>query len=77
MFCAGIDPRCEFEIVVDFGPPVERILGCARESQADLIAFGVRPGGEAGTHFRNTVAYRVVLNAECPVLTCRANGGKA
>jgi nucleotide-binding universal stress UspA family protein len=71
MFCKEIDPRCEFEIVADFGDPAERILACAHEYQADLIAFGVRPANQASTHFRNTVAYRVILNAECPVLTCR------
>lgn len=70
-FCPEIDPRCKSEIVVDFGDPAERILACAHQYEADLIAFGVRPGGEASTHFRNTVAYRVILNAECPVLTCR------
>ena len=71
MFCADVDPRCDVEVVVDFGEPAERILACAREFRAGLIAFGVKPAGEASTHFRNTVAYRVVLNAECPVLTCR------
>jgi nucleotide-binding universal stress UspA family protein len=71
MFCSEIDPRCDFQIVVDFGEPAERILACAREFQAGLIALGVKAAGEASTHIRNTVAYRVVLNAECPVLTCR------
>lgn len=71
-FCADIDPRCESDIVVDFGEPAERILACAQKYKADLIAFGVRTAGETSTHFRNTVAYRVILNAECPVLTCRA-----
>lgn len=71
MFCSDIDPRCDFQVVVDFGDPAERILACAREFQAGLIALGVKPAGEASTHVRNTVAYRVVLNAECPVLTCR------
>lgn len=71
MFCTEIDPRCDFEIVVDFGDAAEQILACAHEYQADLIAFGVRAANEASTHFRNTTAYRVILNAECPVLTCR------
>lgn len=71
MFCSEIDPRCDFQFVVDFGEPAERILACAREFHAGLIAFGVKPAGEASTHLRNTVAYRVILDAECPVLTCR------
>ncbi|HSM86874.1 MAG TPA: universal stress protein [Candidatus Limnocylindrales bacterium] len=72
MFCPEIDPRCSFEVVVDFGDPAERILSCAREFQADVIALGVRPAGEGVTHFRNTVAYKVVLESECPVLTRRS-----
>lgn len=71
MFVPEIDPRCEYEIIVDFGDPAERILCCASECHADLIAFGVRQAGEASTHFRNTVAYKVILEAECPVLTSR------
>jgi nucleotide-binding universal stress UspA family protein len=72
MFGGEIDPRCNFEIVVDFGHPAERILSCARDYRADIIAFGVRHGSEATTHFRNTVAYRVVLESECPVLSLRS-----
>lgn len=73
IFAPEVDPRCPLEIVVDFGDPAERILAAAREHQADLIAFGVRQAGEATTHFRNTVAYKVVLEAECPVLTSRSS----
>ncbi len=72
MFCGEIDPRCAFEIVVDFGDPAARILSCARDYRADIIAFGVRPASETATHFRNTVAYKVVLESECPVLTLRS-----
>ncbi len=36
--------------------------------------MGVRQAGEITTHFRNTVAYRVVLQARCPVLTARPVG---
>jgi nucleotide-binding universal stress UspA family protein len=73
LFCGEIDPRCQVELMVDFGDSPERILHMAQECNADLLAFGVHRGGEASTHFRNTVAYQVVLQAECPVLTCRAN----
>lgn len=71
-FCGEIDPRCQVELVVDFGDAAERILHAVHECNADLVAFGVRRAGEASTHFRNTVAYKVVLQAECPVLTCRS-----
>ena len=73
IFCGDVDPRCAFEVVVDFGEPAERILSCAKEHQADLIAFGVRQAGDATTHFRHTVAYKVALESECPVLTQRSS----
>lgn len=72
MFTSEVDPRSQFETVVDFGDPTQRILESAHEYRAGLIAFGVQPASTASTHFRNTVAYRVVLNADCPVLTCRS-----
>jgi nucleotide-binding universal stress UspA family protein len=69
MFCAQIDPRCEGKLIVEAGDPVERILAHARADNVDLIGFGTRKAGEISTHFRNTVPYRVLLEAECPVLT--------
>jgi nucleotide-binding universal stress UspA family protein len=72
IFSSHIDPRCSAEFVIDFGDAVERILAHAQSGNADLIGMGVRHAGEIMTHFRNTVAYRVVLEAHCPVLTVRA-----
>jgi nucleotide-binding universal stress UspA family protein len=72
MFSSEIDPRSDYEIVIDFGDATDRILDCAREYRAGLIAFGVRRAEEIITHLRETVAYRLVLNAGCPVLTCRS-----
>ncbi len=69
MFCPKIDPRCKVKLVVEAGDPVERILAHSRADKADLIGFGVRKAGQISTHFRNSVPYKVVLEAECPVLT--------
>ncbi|HET8890551.1 MAG TPA: universal stress protein [Candidatus Angelobacter sp.] len=69
MFCPKIDPRCKVKLVVEAGDPVERILAHSRADKADLIGFGVRKTGQISTHFRNSVPYKVVLGAECPVLT--------
>ncbi len=69
MFCSQIHPRCEARMIVEAGDPVERILAHASAGKADLIGFGIRKPGEISTRFRNTVPYRVVLQAECPVLT--------
>jgi nucleotide-binding universal stress UspA family protein len=74
IFSSHIDPRCPAEFVVDFGDTAERILAHAQHGNADLIGMGVRVAGEVTTHFRNTVAYRVVLEAHCPVLTSRQAG---
>lgn len=64
---------CKAEFAIDFGDPVERILNLAETGNVDLIAMGVRNAPEFVTHFRNTITYRVVLEAKCPVLTYRAS----
>ena len=74
IFSPHIDPRCSAEFIIDFGDTVERILAHAESGRADLIGLGVRKAGEVTTHLRNTVAYRVVLQAHCPVLTARYSG---
>ena len=74
IFSSHIDARCPAEFIVDFGDTAERILAHAQTGNADLIGMGVRQAGEITTHFRNTVAYRVVLQAHCPVLTARQAG---
>jgi len=71
LFAPRLDPRYPAEFVIDFGDPVERILAHAKTGEAGLIGLGVRKAGEITTHLRNTVTYRVVLQAHCPVLTTR------
>ena len=75
MFCPEIDPRCEVKLIVEAGDPVEQILAHMHADKVDLIGFGVRKAGEISTHFRNTVPYKVVLTAECPVLTSHFGNG--
>jgi len=74
IFSPHIDPGCSAEFIIDFGDTAERILAHAESGRADLIGLGVRMAGEVTTHLRNTVAYRVVLQAHCPVLTARYSG---
>lgn len=71
-FYPHIDPRTPVEFVIEFGDAAERILAQAESGKADLIGLSVRKAAEITTHFRNTVAYRVLLGARCPVLTSRA-----
>jgi len=73
IFYSQIDPRSPAEFVIDFGATAERILAHAKDTNADLIGMGVRRAPEITTHFRNTVAYRVVLEAHCPVLTSHSD----
>jgi nucleotide-binding universal stress UspA family protein len=74
IFAPHLDPHCPAEYIIDFGDAAERILAHAETGRADLIGLDVRKAGEITTHFRNTVAYRVVLQAQCPVLTSRHSG---
>jgi nucleotide-binding universal stress UspA family protein len=67
-----LEKGCKAEFVIDFGDPAKRILDLAEIKGVDLIAMGVRNAPEFVTHFRNTITYRVVLGATCPVLTYRA-----
>jgi nucleotide-binding universal stress UspA family protein len=65
---------CRPEPVVQYGQAAERILEEANGRRADLIVLGVRGAAghlRAATHFRRSVAYQVVANARCPVLTVR------
>ena len=70
------DRWCRPEPLVQYGQPAERILGEAVGRGVDLIVLGAR-GTEgrvrAAIHLQHSVAYRVVANAPCPVLTVRAN----
>ena len=79
IFAPQISSHCRAEFVVDFGEAAERILAHAQRRNVELIGMEVRKAAEITTHFRNTVAYRVVLGADCPVLTFRAGNaiGKA
>jgi nucleotide-binding universal stress UspA family protein len=67
-----ISPRCGADFVIDCGDPAETILAHARLIDADLIGLGVRGSTDIARHFRETVAYRILAEAECPVLTRHA-----
>lgn len=66
--------RYQPEFLAEFGAPGEVILQIAGEYEADLIVLGVRPAknqGRPSTHFGNSTAHKVVVGANCPVLTVR------
>ena len=65
---------CKPEALVEYGSPAERILKVADQRHAHLIVLGVKkPEGSLGlaTHFARATAYKVVSEANCPVLTVR------
>lgn len=64
--------RCNPEILVKSGNPVDCILAAANERGSELIVMGARSAeikrGRAG---RSGVSYGVITRATCPVLTVR------
>jgi len=67
-----ISPRSTAEYNVASGPVAETILVHAQRSHTDLIGLGVRHARDVAKRFRETLAYRVLAESECPVLTTRA-----
>jgi nucleotide-binding universal stress UspA family protein len=63
------------EFVAEYGPPGEVILRTAAENAADLIVLGARPATAhlmAATHLSGSTVHKVVVGANCPVLTIRS-----
>lgn len=67
--CVG---NCEPEFQVRFGDPGEQILSVAREQGSDLIILGLRAGVHADGQLPSAIAYKLVCQAACPVLTTRS-----
>ena len=61
------------EFMVKFGTPGEQILLASHALKADLIILGLhRPAPiDAASHMPWDLAYKVVVDAHCPVLTIR------
>jgi nucleotide-binding universal stress UspA family protein len=63
------------EALAQFGVPAESILQTAAERETDLIILGARPANghlKAATHLGAGVAHRIIVGANCPVLTVRS-----
>ena len=67
----GSELWCDPEVVVAFGPPVERILEFATHQKPDLMVLGIQGNGALLGHLPTTKAYKIVCQAPCPVLTVR------
>lgn len=62
------------EFLVEYGIPAEVILRTASENDTDLIVLGARPATghlTAATHLGGSTVHKVVVGANCPVLTVR------
>lgn len=59
--------------VIRDAQPSRAIVGYARAQQVDLVVIGTHGRNRLADFFLGSVAQRVVRNAECPVLTVRAN----
>jgi nucleotide-binding universal stress UspA family protein len=63
------------ELLAQFGIPAESILQTAAERQTDLIILGARPANgrsDPATHLSGAIAHRIIVGANCPVLTVKA-----
>jgi nucleotide-binding universal stress UspA family protein len=70
----GTELQCRPEPLVRCDQPAVAILESAEQCGADLIVLGIRgaqgvPG--ASTHLDRSIAHKIVVFAECPVLTVR------
>src|SRR5207245_1493738 len=68
------DTWCEPNFLVEHGPAAEKILETAIAMGTDLMVLGVR-GAASGigtmTHLLRPTAHKILVQAECPVLTVR------
>jgi nucleotide-binding universal stress UspA family protein len=68
--------KCEVEHLVEFHFVPDGILSTAAERDVDLIVMGVKQSGtdasRLAAHMPWAIAYEVVCQATCPVLTIRA-----
>jgi nucleotide-binding universal stress UspA family protein len=64
----GIDVTVRHETVPDVA---EAVLDAAREHRADLVVVGVRKRSPVGKTLLGSVAQRIILDAECPVLAVK------
>ena len=65
----GLGEKAHF--VQKFGNPATTILKCAEETGTDLIVMNVRPADRTWSGHLPGIAYRVVTEAPCPVVTIR------
>jgi nucleotide-binding universal stress UspA family protein len=71
MVSSEVADWCKAECVLEHGEAVSGILSLANEVNADLLVLGAKHAGEWLTQVKSGVAYQVIAQAGCPVLTVR------
>jgi nucleotide-binding universal stress UspA family protein len=62
---------CDPITFVTMGNAFDRILEHIREQSIDLLVLGIRKTSHLGMEMRTSAAFRIIVGAECPVLTIR------
>jgi nucleotide-binding universal stress UspA family protein len=62
---------CDPITFVAMGNALDRILEHIREQSIDLLVLGIRKTSHLGMEMRTSAAFRIIVGAECPVLTIR------
>jgi nucleotide-binding universal stress UspA family protein len=62
---------CAPRTFVEVGSAHERILDHIREHPVDLLVLGIRQASHLGMEMRTSAAFRIIVGAECPVMTIR------
>ncbi|MCW2841973.1 MAG: universal stress protein UspA [Aeromicrobium sp.] len=67
----------ESEIRHDVVPDIaDAVLAAAKDTGASLIVVGIRPRSPVGKLLLGSVAQRLILDAECPVLAVKPDGSE-
>jgi nucleotide-binding universal stress UspA family protein len=62
---------CDPRAFVEVGNAPDRILEHIRNRSIDLLVLGIRKTSHLGMEMRTSAAFRIIVGAECPVLTIR------
>jgi len=62
---------CDPITFIAMGNALDRILEHIREQSIDLLLLGIRKTSHLGMEMRTSAAFRIIVGAECPVLTIR------
>ena len=71
---AGVDH--EVRQLVRGHEPAEEVVELAEELGADLVVIGMRHRSAVGKFLLGSTAQRILLEAPCPVLAVKADGGR-